>query len=153
MVNEGEVAPDFELRADDGSTVTLRQFRGKKVILYFYPKDNTPGCTREACDFRDSASWFDGLGIAVLGVSKDSRDSHRKFREKHKLNFPLLSDPTLEVHKKYGVWKDKKLYGKTFLGVERTTFLIGEDGRVEKIFRQVKVPGHVDEVKGSVAQA
>jgi len=93
------------------------------------------------------------LGIVVLGVSKDSLDSHRKFREKHKLNFPLLSDPTLEVHKKYGVWKDKKLYGKTFLGVERTTFLIGEDGRVEKIFRQVKVPGHVDEVKGSVAQA
>jgi len=85
MVNEGEVAPDFELRADDGSTVTLRQFRGKKVILYFYPKDNTPGCTKEACDFRDSASWFDGLGIAVLGVSKDSLDSHRKFREKHKL--------------------------------------------------------------------
>jgi len=153
MVSEGEVAPDFELKADDGSTVTLRQFRGKKVILYFYPKDNTPGCTKEACDFRDSASWFGDLGIVVLGVSKDSLDSHMKFREKHKLNFPLLSDPTLEVHKKYGVWKDKKLYGKTFLGVERTTFLIGEDGRVETIFRQVKVPGHVNEVKGAVAQA
>ena len=149
MVEEGDTAPDFELEADDGSIVRLSQFRGKKVILYFYPKDNTPGCTKEACDFRDSVSWFDDLGMVVLGVSKDSIESHRKFKDKHSLNFPLLSDANLEVHKKYGVWKEKKMYGRTFLGAERSTFLIGEDGRVEKVFRKVKVPGHVDAVKES----
>ncbi len=149
MVEEGDIAPDFSLKADDGSTITLSQFKGKKVVLYFYPKDNTPGCTKEACDFRDSASWFDDLGIVVLGVSKDSVESHTKFKTKHSLNFPLLSDPELEVHKKYDVWKEKKLYGRSFLGVERTTFLIGEDGRVEKVFRKVKVPGHVEAVRES----
>jgi peroxiredoxin Q/BCP len=149
MVEEGEMAPEFELEADDGSTVSLGQFRGKKVVLYFYPKDSTPGCTKEACDFRDSVSWFDELGIVILGVSKDSIESHRKFKSKHNLNFPLLSDPGLVVHKEYGVWKEKKMYGKTFLGTERTTFLIGEDGRIEKIFRRVRVPGHVDAVKSS----
>ena len=149
MVEEGDTAPDFELEADDGSVVRLSQFRGKKVILYFYPKDNTPGCTKEACDFRDSVSWFDDLGMVVLGVSKDSIESHRKFKDKHSLNFPLLSDANLEVHKKYGVWKEKRMYGRTFLGAERSTFLIGEDGRVEKVFRKVKVPGHVDAVKES----
>jgi peroxiredoxin Q/BCP len=149
MVEEGDIAPDFELESDDGSTVKLSQFSGKKVILYFYPKDNTPGCTKEACDFRDSISWFDDLGIVVLGVSKDSVKSHQNFKAKHSLNFPLLSDPDLVVHKDYGVWKEKKMYGKTFLGVERTTFLIGEDGRIEKVFRKVKVPGHIESVKES----
>jgi len=149
MVEEGETAPDFELESDDGSMVKLSQFRGKKVILYFYPKDNTSGCTKEACDFRDSVSWFDDLGIAVLGVSKDSIGSHKKFKEKNSLNFPLLSDPDLDAHKKYGVWKEKKMYGKTFMGTERSTFLIGEDGKIEKIFRKVRVPGHVDTVKES----
>ena len=148
-IHVGDTAPDFELEADDGSIVRLSQFRGKKVILYFYPKDNTPGCTREACDFRDSISWFDDLGIMVLGVSKDGIESHRKFKAKHSLNFPLLSDPDLEVHKKYGVWKEKRMYGKSFLGVVRTTFLIGEDGRVEKVFRKVKVPGHIEAVRES----
>jgi peroxiredoxin Q/BCP len=149
MVEEGDIAPDFELESDDGSKVKLSQFRGKKVILYFYPKDNTPGCTKEACDFRDSISWFDDLGIVVLGVSKDSVKSHQNFKAKHSLNFPLLSDPDLVVHKNYGVWKEKKMYGKTFLGVERTTFLIGEDGKIEKVFRKVKVPGHIESVKES----
>ena len=143
------MAPDFELESDDGSKVKLSQFRGKEVVLYFYPKDGTPGCTKEACDFRDSVSWFDELGIVVLGVSSDSVDSHRKFRARNSLNFPLLSDPLLVVQKKYGVWREKKMYGRTFMGTERTTFLIGKDGKIKKIFQKVKVPGHVDSVKSS----
>ncbi len=143
------MAPDFELEADDGSTVSLRQFRGKEVILYFYPKDGTSGCTKEACDFRDSASWFDEMDIVVLGVSKDSVESHRKFKAKHSLNFPLLSDPDLVAHKKYGVWKEKKMYGRSFMGTERTTFIIDEDGKVKRIFRRVRVPGHVEKVRSS----
>lgn len=149
MLEEGDMAPDFELEADDGSTVSLRQFRGKEVILYFYPKDGTSGCTKEACDFRDSASWFDEMDIVVLGVSKDSVESHRKFKAKHTLNFPLLSDPDLVAHKKYGVWKEKKMYGRSFMGTERTTFIIDEDGKVKRIFRRVRVPGHVEKVKSS----
>jgi peroxiredoxin Q/BCP len=143
------MAPDFELEADDGSTVSLRQFRGKEVILYFYPKDGTSGCTKEACDFRDSASWFDEMDIVVLGVSKDSVESHRKFKAKHSLNFPLLSDPDLVAHKKYGVWKEKKMYGRSFMGTERTTFIIDEDGKVKRIFRRVRVPDHVEKVRSS----
>jgi peroxiredoxin Q/BCP len=149
MVEEGDMAPDFELEADDGSTVKLSQYRGKEVVLYFYPKDGSSGCTKEACDFRDSVSWFDKMGIVVLGISKDGMESHRKFKAKNNLNFPLLSDPDVEVHKKYGVWKEKSMYGRKFMGAERTTFLIGEDGKVKKIFRKVKVPGHVETVKSS----
>ena len=146
MPKEGEPAPDFRLPADDGKTYALRDLRGKKVVLYFYPKDDTPGCTKEACSFRDNLSRVSSKGAIVLGVSKDDLESHAKFREKYSLSFPLLSDPEGKVLNAYGVWKEKNLYGKTFMGIERTTFVIDEGGRIQKVFPRVKVDGHVDEV-------
>jgi len=146
MPTEGEPAPDFRLPADDGKTYALRDLRGKKVVLYFYPKDDTPGCTKEACSFRDDLSRVRSKGAIVLGVSKDDLESHAKFREKYSLSFPLLSDPEGKVLSAYGVWKEKNLYGKTFMGIERTTFVIDEGGRIQKVFPRVKVDGHVDEV-------
>ena len=146
MVNEGDPAPDFRLPADDGSTYSLKDIRGKKVVLYFYPKDDTPGCTREACSFRDSLARVASKGAVVLGVSKDDLDSHARFRKKYELTFPLLSDTDGKVLNAYGVWKEKSAYGKTFMGVERTTFIIDEKGRIAKVFLRVKVDGHVDEV-------
>ena len=146
MPKEGEPAPDFRLPADDGKTYALRDLRGKKVVLYFYPKDDTPGCTKEACSFRDNLSRVSSKGAIVLGVSKDDLESHAKFREKYSLSFPLLSDPEGKVLSAYGVWKEKNLYGKTFMGIERTTFVIDEGGRIQKVFPRVKVDGHVDEV-------
>ncbi|TLZ63524.1 MAG: thioredoxin-dependent thiol peroxidase [Methanobacteriota archaeon] len=146
MPTEGEPAPDFRLPADDGKTYALRDLRGKKVVLYFYPKDDTPGCTKEACSFRDNLSRVRSKGAIVLGVSKDDLESHAKFREKYSLSFPLLSDPEGKVLSAYGVWKEKNLYGKTFMGIERTTFVIDEGGRIQKVFPRVKVDGHVDEV-------
>jgi len=146
MVNEGDPAPDFRLPADDGHTYSLKDFRGKKVVLYFYPKDDTPGCTREACSFRDSLARVTSKGAVVLGVSKDDLDSHARFRKKYELTFPLLSDTDGKVLNAYGVWKEKSAYGKTFMGVERTTFIIDEKGRIAKVFLRVKVDGHVDEV-------
>ena len=146
MPKEGEPAPDFRLPADDGKTYALRDLRGKKVVLYFYPKDDTPGCTKEACSFRDNLSRVSSKGAIVLGVSKDDLESHAKFREKYSLSFPLLSDPEGKVLSAYGVWKEKNLYGKTFMGIERTTFVIDEAGRIQKVFPRVKVEGHVDEV-------
>jgi peroxiredoxin Q/BCP len=146
MPTEGEPAPDFRLPADDGKTYALRDLRGKKVVLYFYPKDDTPGCTKEACSFRDNLSRVTSKGAIVLGVSKDDLESHAKFREKYSLSFPLLSDPEGKVLSAYGVWKEKNLYGKTFMGIERTTFVIDEGGRIQKVFPRVKVEGHVDEV-------
>ena len=146
MPTEGEQAPDFRLPADDGKTYALRDLRGKKVVLYFYPKDDTPGCTKEACSFRDNLSRVQSKGAIVLGVSKDDLESHAKFREKYSLSFPLLSDPEGKVLSAYGVWKEKNLYGKTFMGIERTTFVIDEGGRIQKVFPRVKVDGHVDEV-------
>ena len=146
MPTEGEPAPDFRLPADDGKTYALRDLRGKKVVLYFYPKDDTPGCTKEACSFRDNLSRVSSKGAIVLGVSKDDLESHAKFREKYSLSFPLLSDPEGKVLSAYGVWKEKNLYGKTFMGIERTTFVIDEGGRIQKVFPRVKVDGHVDEV-------
>jgi len=146
MPTEGEPAPDFRLPADDGKTYALRDLRGKKVVLYFYPKDDTPGCTKEACSFRDNLSRVSSKGAIVLGVSKDDLESHAKFREKYSLSFPLLSDPEGKVLSAYGVWKEKNLYGKTFMGIERTTFVIDEGGRIQKVFPRVKVEGHVDEV-------
>jgi len=146
MPKEGEPAPDFRLPADDGKTYALRDLRGKKVVLYFYPKDDTPGCTKEACSFRDNLSRVSSKGAIVLGVSKDDLESHAKFREKYSLSFPLLSDPEGKVLSAYGVWKEKNLYGKTFMGIERTTFVIDEGGRIKKVFSRVKVDGHVDEV-------
>ena len=142
MVNEGEKAPPFTLQADDGSKVSLKDYRGKNVVLYFYPKDGTPGCTREAIEFRDIANEFEKEGAIILGVSKDSVKSHKRFKQKHGLPFTLLSDPEGRVLDLYGVWKKKSLYGRTFMGTERTTFLIDEKGIVNKVYRKVKAKGH-----------
>ena len=142
MVSEGDEAPDFTLQADDGRDVSLSDYRGKKVVLYFYPKDGTPGCTREAIEFRDMVKEFDKEDIVILGVSKDGVQSHEKFKRKHELPFTLLSDPEGKVLDLYGVWKKKSLYGRTFMGTERTTFLIDENGIIKKIYRKVRVKGH-----------
>jgi len=149
------VAPGFTLQADDGREVSLSDYLGMKVVLYFYPKDGTPGCTREAIEFREIFEKFEKEGANILGVSKDSVQSHQKFKQKHKLPFTLLSDPEGKVLDLYGVWKKKSLYGRTFMGTERTTFLIDERGIVKKIYRKVKVKGHAKacllELKGSTA--
>ena len=146
MLKPGDVAPPFSLQAADGKTVALSDFRGKRVILYFYPKDDTPGCTREACGFRDALPRLGREGAVVLGVSRDSLPSHQRFAGKFRLTFPLLSDPDAAVCKAYGVYKQKSLYGRTFLGIERVTFLIDEEGRIARIFPKVKVDGHVEAI-------
>lgn len=146
MLKEKDKAPDFTLLSDDGKKISLRDFRGKKVILYFYPKDNTSGCTREACAFRDSIKYFEKNNIAVIGVSKDNIESHKKFKEKHSLPFTLLSDESLDVIKAYDAWKEKSMYGKKFMGVQRSTFIIDEKGYIKHIFPKVKVDGHIDEI-------
>jgi peroxiredoxin Q/BCP len=143
-VEKGTRAPDFTLASDRGGDVTLSALRGRKVVLYFYPKDDTPGCTIQACDFRDAQPTFDGLDAVVLGVSADSVASHVKFREKFALNFPLLADVDHAVSLAYGVWKEKSLYGRTFMGIERSTFLIDEDGVVIEAWRKVSPKGHAD---------
>jgi peroxiredoxin Q/BCP len=145
-VTEGQIAPDFTLPATDGSTVRLLDLRGKKVVLYFYPKDDTPGCTKEACAFRDNLGVLQSMGVVVLGVSPDSVASHQKFAQKYGLPFPLLADEGAQVATTYGVWKEKKQYGRTYMGIERTTFLIDENGIVQRVFPKVKVDGHVEEV-------
>ena len=142
MVSEGEEAPDFSLQADDGREVSLGDYRGRKVVLYFYPKDGTPGCTREANEFRDMAKEFEKEGTVILGISKDSIQSHEKFKRKHDLPFTLLSDLDGKVLDLYGVWKKRSLYGRTFMGTERTTFLIDEKGIIRKVYRKVKAKGH-----------
>lgn len=144
-------APDFTLPGTDGP-VHLRDLRGKVVVLYFYPRDNTPGCTTEACDFRDAYAHLNQSGAVVLGVSTDTLASHQKFRAKHQLPFPLLVDEDATVSKQYGVYKEKHLYGKTSFGIERSTFVIGADGIVQKIYRKVRVPGHVADILGQVDQ-
>lgn len=146
MPEVGKKAPAFSLPALSGGKKALKDFQGKPVILYFYPKDNTPGCTTEACDFRDSFSRIETAGAVVLGVSGDSITSHEKFAAKYDLPFELLSDETHVMMEQYGVWKEKKLYGRTFLGVVRTTFLIDAEGVIRRIWTKVKVKGHVDEV-------
>ena len=146
MINVGDKAPDFLLPTGDGTRVQLSDFKGKKVVLYFYPKDNTPGCTKEACSFQENIIKLKQKGAIVLGVSVDSESSHAKFSEKYGLTFPLLSDKNKEVVKKYGVWKLKSMFGKKFFGVERTTFIIDERGTIQKIFSNVKVEGHIEQV-------
>ena len=146
MVNVSDMAPDFTLTGDDGKEYSLSSFRGKKVLLYFYPKDNTPGCTKEACSLRD---WKDELverGVTIIGVSRDSGASHNKFRDKYGLNFILLSDPEKTVHEAYGAWGEKKLYGKVSLGCIRKTFLISEDGKIQHIWNKVSVGTHGEDV-------
>jgi peroxiredoxin Q/BCP len=142
----GDLAPDFRLPSTRGKDVTLREFRGQDVILYFYPKDDTPGCTAEACSFRDHEGDISKAHATVLGVSTDSLESHKKFEAKHDLNFPLLADQTADIAKMYGVWKEKNLYGRRTWGVARTTFWIGADGRIKKIWKKVDTARHAEEV-------
>jgi len=140
------MAPDFTLPASTGKKVKLSSLKGKKVVLYFYPRDDTTGCTIEACGFRDNMPKFDDLDAVILGVSKDSLDSHDKFINKYSLNFTLLSDEDGVAHKLYDTWKEKVLYGKKYMGTERSTFVIGVDGKIKKIFRKVNPQGHEAEV-------
>ena len=146
MLQEGTMAPDFTLQADGGGEVSLSDYRGKKVVLYFYPKDNTSGCTKEACGFRDDYSDILAAGAAVLGVSPDSVKSHDGFKAKYSLPFALLSDPDHSVAEMYGAWGEKKMYGKTYEGILRSTFLIDEEGRITKVFPKVKPAQHSQEV-------
>lgn len=146
MLTEGDTAPDFALQAGNGQIKRLKDFRGKKVILYFYPRDNTSGCTREACSFNDHLKSIKTKGAVVLGVSADSVESHSRFSDKYGLKFPLLSDPGKKTIKAYGVWREKTLYGRKFMGIERSTFLINEKGKIVRIFRKVKVEGHTEEI-------
>ncbi len=146
MIKEGDAAPDFETRDAEGNAVKLSDLRGQKVVLYFYPKDDTPGCTKQACSFRDSFAEFERRGIKVLGVSTDDESSHQKFAEKYSLPFTLLADTGHEVADLYGVYGEKQFAGRSYMGVNRVTFLIGEQGRVRKVFDKVKVDEHADEV-------
>lgn len=146
MPDTGKKAPSFSVFDSNGVKVSLNDFKGRKVVLYFYPKDNTSGCTKEACDFRDFFPDFKKLKAAVIGISPDSVESHKKFVQILNLPFILLSDEKKEVVQKYGVWKEKSMYGKKYMGVERTTFVINEEGKIVKIFPKVKVDGHVEEV-------
>jgi len=146
MIEVGKKAPDFTLLNQDGKKVKLSDFTNKNVVLYFYPKDNTSGCTTEACNFRDVFPNLSKLDAVVIGISPDSVDSHKKFAEKYNLTFNLLADTDKKVVEKYGVWKEKSMYGKKYMGVERTTYIIGKDGKVKKVFEKVKVPNHHTEV-------
>lgn len=146
----GQTVPDFTLPATDGSEVSLSDYRGKKVVLYFYPKDMTPTCTKESCDFRDAHPSFGESGAVVLGISPDDVKSHQKFAGKHGLPFPLLADAEHKVCELFGVWKPKKLFGREYLGVVRSTFLIDEEGKLAKAWRGVKVAGHTRDVLESV---
>ncbi len=147
---EGQKAPAFKLDSDGGKAVSLAELKGKPVVLYFYPKDDTPGCTVEACEFRDSWKDVQKTGAVVLGVSPDDVASHRRFRDKFELPFPLLADPDHAVAEKYGVWGEKSMYGRKYLGINRTTFLIGPDGKIARVFQKVKPKGHAGEVLEAV---
>jgi len=146
MIEKGQPAPVFALPADDGSVVNLEDLKGRRVILYFYPKDDTSGCTTQACELRDTLPRIDERGAAVLGVSPDPISSHRKFRDKYGLNFPLLSDEDHAVAEAYGVWKEKSMYGRKFWGIERSTFIIDEEGVVVDFWRKVRPKGHAERV-------
>lgn len=147
----GDLAPAFSLPDDTGKIVNSSELRGKKVVVYFYPKDDTPGCTTEACSFRDGRQELQKKGVVVFGVSADSVSSHRKFSDKFQLNFSLLSDESKSMIQAYGVWKEKSLYGRKYMGIERTTVVINEDGTIRKIFSKVKVNGHFTEVLQALA--
>lgn len=149
-LKENDVAPKFSLKADDGSRVRLFALRGRTVVLYFYPKDDTPGCTKEACEFRDHSRELNKTGAVVLGVSPDSVESHKRFREKYGLDFPLLADTDHKVAEAYGVWQRKSMYGRKYWGIVRTTFVINEKGRIARIFEKVKPAGHAAEVLESL---
>ena len=151
MLEIGSTAPDFTMPTDNGGSVSLSALRGKPVILYFYPKDDTSGCTAQACDFRDALPRFGQAGATVIGISKDSVKSHDKFKAKYELPFMLASDEAGHVCEDYGVWQEKSMYGRKYMGIERTTFLVGPDGAIKAIWRKVKVPGHVAEVEAQLA--
>ena len=147
---EGAKAPDFSLPDANGKTVSLKDFAGKTLVIYFYPKDDTPGCTKESCDFRDNLARLKRAGAAVVGVSRDSVKSHAKFAAKYDLPFPLLSDTEGEMLQAYGVWQKKSFMGKSFMGIVRSTFLVDGKGVIRKVWEKVKVEGHVDEVVGAI---
>ncbi len=149
-IAEGDVAPDFTMPTDGGGSVSLSELKGKPVVLYFYPKDDTPGCTKEACGFRDAQADFSGIGATVIGVSKDSVAKHDKFKAKYDLNFPLASDEDGSVCEAYGTWVEKSMYGRKYMGIDRATFLIDGAGKIAKVWRKVKVPGHVEEVAAAL---
>lgn len=146
MLKEGDRAPDFTTIDSNGQKVTLKDFQGNEVVLYFFPKANTPGCTQETCDFRDQYRDIKKKGAVILGMSGDGLKAQSNFSKKYRVTFPLLCDEEKKILKAYGVWKEKSLYGRTFMGIERTTFIIGRDGKIKKIFPRVKVKGHVEEV-------
>ena len=150
MLKEGQKAPDFSLDDDQGQKVSLKDLKGKTVVLYFYPKDMTPGCTQEACDFRDNWTAVKKKGAVVLGVSADPVKRHKSFKEKYQLPFPLLSDENLKMLKAYGVWKKKKFMGREFMGIVRTTLIVGPDGKIKKIWSPVSVKNHIHEVLESL---
>jgi peroxiredoxin Q/BCP len=146
VIEEGQEAPDFELTSDSGERVRLSQFRGQPVVLYFYPRDDTPGCTKQACAIRDSYDDFEQRGAVVLGVSPDDESSHVKFKAEHGLPFTLLADPTHEVSEQYDVWRERNYMGRTYMGIERSTFLIDPAGRIAKVMRRVKPDTHAEKV-------
>ncbi|MGA9137245.1 MAG: peroxiredoxin [Methylovirgula sp.] len=146
----GDKAPNFKLPDDSGAIRTLKSFYGKKLVLYFYAKDDTSGCTKEAIDFTARKRDFEKAGAVILGVSPDSTASHQKFKSKHELDLDLISDATRSMREAYGVWTEKSMYGRRYMGVERTTFLVGPDGKIAQVWNKVKVPGHADAVLGAV---
>lgn len=150
VLSAGDKAPDFTLPGDNNSEISLSDFKGKKTVLYFYPKDDTPGCTQESCDFRDSIKAFEKLGVQIIGISKDSVARHDKFKAKYDLSFPLASDENGDVCERYGTWTEKSMYGKKYMGIERTTFLIDENGKILKVWNKVKVKGHIDEIRAAL---
>jgi peroxiredoxin Q/BCP len=151
-LREGDPAPDFSTTTDEGTHMALRDFRGKPVVLYFYPKDDTPGCTIEACEFRDTHPRFVSRAAVILGVSPDTAASHQKFKRKFDLPFTLLADEDHTIAERYGVWKEKSMFTKKYMGIERTTFVIDRDGRIAKIFRRVKPQGHAAEVEEALSR-
>ena len=148
----GDKAPAFKAKDQEGETVSLSDFKGKKLVLYFYPKDDTPGCTKEACSFRDGWSKYRKRGVAVLGVSTDDEKSHRKFAEKFSLPFPLLADPEKKIVTDYGVWGEKSMYGRKYMGTHRVTYVIDEKGRIAAVWPKVKPDGHADDVLAAIAK-
>jgi len=152
MIGEGDQISKFSLEADDGTVVTRDSLAGKNVVLFFYPRDDTTGCTKEACDFRDAFPQFGKIDATVIGVSPDSLESHRKFKKKYRLPYLLLSDKDHQLADAFGVWKEKALYGRKYMGIERTTVIVDRKGRVARIFPKVKIPGHIQEVESAVRE-